>query len=306
MVLPAVACGVNHNSLFLACMIILDGRKLARIVNSTTAQRVEALRRRGVFPKLGILLVGDFAPSLVYVRNKVRACAAVGIEVETVHLGATSAVEQLVTTIQRWNQDARIHGMIVQLPLPVSLPVREIIDQIAPLKDVDGLTSDNLGRLLAAEPRFVPATPAGIVELLCYHGIEISGAHVVIVGRGGLVGKPLANLLLLRGARADATVTVCHTRSRNLTELCQQADILIAAAGQPGMIRGDMVREGAVVVDAGTSRGDSGITGDVEFESVAPKVRAITPVPGGVGPMTVAMLLRNLITAAEMHTTDAQ
>lgn len=287
-------------------MIILDGKALSRIVNRATGQRVDALRQRGVVPKLGILLVGEFAPSLVYVRSKVRACAAIGIEVETVHLATTVTADQIMATVQRWNRDTHTHGMIIQLPLPGSLVVREVIDGIEPLKDVDGLTSENLGLLLAGQPRFVPATPAGIVELLCHYGVEISGAHVVIVGRGGLVGKPLANLLLLRGARADATVTVCHTKSRNLAELCRQADILVAAAGQAGMIRGDMVREGAVVVDAGVSRTDSGIVGDVDFDSVAPRVRAITPVPGGVGPMTVAMLLHNLVMAAELHAADAE
>lgn len=286
--------------------VILDGKAVSHVVNNTTALRVERLRRRGIVPKLGILLAGDFAPSLVYVRNKVRACAKVGIEVDTVHLSSTATENELVAIVHRWNQDPHIHGMIVQLPLPDGIRTRNVIDRLAPIKDVDGLTSENLGRLLAGQPRFLPATPAGIVELLCHYEIEITGAHVVIVGRGGLVGKPLANLLLLRGNRADATVTVCHTKSRNLAEFCRQADILIAAAGQAGMIRGEMVRDGVVVVDAGTSRTVSGIVGDVDFDTVAPRASAITPVPGGVGPMTVAMLLSNLVAAAELQTGDAE
>jgi len=281
---------------------LIDGRAAARAVRAELQERVVRLRERGTVPGLGILLVGDFAPSHVYVRSKEKACAATGIDVDTVRLPANATRDEMAAAVARWNQDRAVHGMIVQLPLPGGIESNDLIDLIDPDKDADGLTPVSLGRLLAGRPRFVPATPAGIVELLVRYQIPISGAHVVIVGRGALVGRPLASLLLQRGARADSTVTVCHSRSRGLADLCRSAEILVVAAGRAGLVSGEMVSDGVVVIDAGTNRTEKGLVGDVDFESVAARARAITPVPGGVGPMTVAMLLANLVRAAELQT----
>jgi methylenetetrahydrofolate dehydrogenase (NADP+)/methenyltetrahydrofolate cyclohydrolase len=216
-------------------------------------------------------------------------------------LPATAQADEVSDIIVRLNNDRRCHGIILQLPLPRHLPGEALIEMIDPEKDVDGLTPTNLGRLMAGRPGFVPATPAGIVELLVRYSIPIAGRRVVIVGRGELVGKPLANLLLLRGERGDATVTVCHTQTKDLSRFCLDAEILIVAAGRPGLITGAMVSSGVVVIDAGINRTENGIVGDVDFESVAAKARAISPVPGGVGPMTVAMLLANTVQAAKRN-----
>lgn len=278
---------------------ILDGKLVAREIRRELRARVGALKTAGVVPQLGIVLVGHFAPSEIYVRSKERAGARVGIEVETVRLSADTSSAELRGRIKAWNNDEAIHGIVVQMPLPDRLDETAALELISPDKDVDGLTPTNLGRLMAGEPAFLPATPAGIVELLARSGFETAGHHVVIVGRSRLVGKPLANLLLLKGSRGDATVTVCHSRTPNLAEVCLGADILVVAAGRAGLVTSDMVRRGAVVVDVGTNRTEDGLVGDVDFASVSTRAAAITPVPGGVGPMTVAMLLANTVEAAE-------
>jgi methylenetetrahydrofolate dehydrogenase (NADP+)/methenyltetrahydrofolate cyclohydrolase len=278
---------------------ILDGKAIAGQVRLEVAERVGRLREKGIAPKLGILLAGDYAPSRIYVRSKEKACALAGIEVETSRFDTSATFDALRSQVEQWNRDRAVHGMIVQLPLPEGMDETKLLECVDPGKDVDGLTPANLGRLVAGNPWFLPATPAGIIELLVRNGIGISGRRVVIVGRGGLVGKPLVNMLLLRGERADATVTVCHTRTTDLAGACRSAEILVVAAGRARLVTGDMVSEGVVVVDAGTNSVEGKLVGDVDFDSVAPKAKAITPVPGGVGPMTVAMLLSNVVLAAE-------
>jgi len=284
---------------------ILDGKTTARQVRAELAEKVTGLRSRGVAPKLGIILAGSYAPSQIYVRSKERACRKACVEVETRLFGDDVSFEALRDQVEQWNRDRAVHGMIVQLPLPKGINEAAVLESVDPAKDVDGLTPVSLGRLVSGRPSFLPATPAGIIELLVRNQITISGRRVVIVGRGALVGKPLVNLLLLRGARADATVTVCHTRTRDLAASCLSADILVAAAGRPRLITGDMVGDGVVVVDAGTNSIDGKLVGDVDFDTVAPKASAITPVPGGVGPMTVAMLLANVVLAAEQEAGSA-
>ena len=273
--------------------MIIDGRAIARAVRREVRERTAKLKARGVVPGLGIVLAGGYAPSEIYVRSKERAGARVGIRVEIARFGDDVRREQLIEQVGRWNDDDRMHGMIVQLPLPDGIDSGPVIDAISPDKDADGLTPVSLGRLLAGRPRLVPATPAGIVELLVRSDIDIAGRSVVVVGRSELVGKPLANLLLLTGTRGDATVTVCRT-----------ADILVVAAGRPRLVTADMVRPGAVVIDVGTNRVGDELVGDVDFAGVARVASAITPVPGGVGPMTVAMLLHNTVRAAEARGVD--
>ncbi|MEO0070670.1 MAG: bifunctional 5,10-methylenetetrahydrofolate dehydrogenase/5,10-methenyltetrahydrofolate cyclohydrolase [candidate division WOR-3 bacterium] len=279
--------------------LILDGKKTAQAIQEELTRDLRDLKERGVTPKLLIILVGNNPASVIYVNNKERACRKIGVEVETVRLSENAKANEVADTIVKANEDKNVHGIILQLPLPSHLNEFSLVELIKPEKDVDGLTSVNLGRLMLGKPNFVPATPRGIVELLVRNSIPIARRRVVIVGRGELVGKPLANLLLLHGERGDATVTVCHSKTEDLGMICQEAEILIVAAGRPGLITGDMVSDGVVVVDAGINRTEKGIVGDVEFDSVAVKAQAITPVPGGVGPMTVAMLLANVIKAAK-------
>ncbi len=263
------------------------------------AGRVQALRNRGIVPSLRILLAGDFAPSQVYVRNKERAGQEVGIDVAVLRVKADVTQDELRHRVDEWNQDPAVHGIILQLPLPSGLDEAELLGSLRPDKDADGLSPESLGRLMAGRPYLTPATPSGIIELLRRNRIAIAGRRVVIVGRGNLVGKPLANLLLLRGDGGDATVTVCHSATTDLAATCRNAEILVVAVGRPGLVKGDMVSDGVVVVDAGTNSVGGKLVGDVDFATVAPKAAAITPVPGGVGPMTVAMLLANVVKAAE-------
>ncbi len=279
--------------------VVIDGKAIARAVRREVKERTARLKARGIVPGLGIVLAGGFAPSEIYVRSKQRAGARVGIDVEIVRFGDDVRREELVEQVERWNGDDRLHGMIVQLPLPGGIDSGSVMDAISPDKDADGLTPVSLGRLLAGRPHLVPATPAGIVELLVRSDVEIAGRSVVIVGRSELVGKPLANLLLLKGARGDATVTVCHSRTPDLGVVCRTADILVVAVGRPRLVTADMVKPGAVVIDVGTNRTEDGLVGDVDFAGVVRVASAITPVPGGVGPMTVAMLLHNTVRAAE-------
>ncbi len=280
-------------------VLILDGKKTAQTIRTELKDEVRKLQSKGINPKLAIILIGNHPPSLIYVANKQKSCRKIGISVETFHLPEQTDQQSVVEVINRLNADRNVHGIILQLPLPGHLNKDALLELIAPDKDVDGLTPTNLGRLLIGRPLFIPATPAGIIELLSRYLIPISGRRVVIVGRGELVGKPLASLLLLQGTRGDATITVCHSKTKDLSSICNTAEILIVAVGKPGLITGDMVKENAVVVDAGINRTDKGICGDVDFETVGEKAAAITPVPGGVGPMTVAMLLMNTILATQ-------
>jgi methylenetetrahydrofolate dehydrogenase (NADP+)/methenyltetrahydrofolate cyclohydrolase len=279
--------------------MLLDGRSLARTIRRELAARVEALKQRGIAPALRILLIGDHAPSRVYVRNKERAAAEAGIDCRIEHLPSDATLGVALSAVTNWNSDPSVHGVIVQLPVPGHLDADTLVGAVSPRKDVDGLSPASLAALASGRPTFLPATPSGIIELLIRNGIALPGKKVVIIGRGELVGRPLSQMLLLRGERGDATVTVCHSRTRDLGVECRSADIVVAATGMAGLVTADMVKEGVVVIDAGTSERDGRLVGDVDFESVAPKAAAITPVPGGVGPMTVAMLLANVVLAAE-------
>jgi methylenetetrahydrofolate dehydrogenase (NADP+)/methenyltetrahydrofolate cyclohydrolase len=276
---------------------ILDGRAVAAKVLAEVKAGVVALAgRTGVAPTLAVVLVGDYAPSQIYVRSKKRAADEVGIASRDFLFPQGCTRDELLATLRRINEDRTIHGVLLQLPLPQGMDEDEAVAAIDPAKDVDGLHAMNLGRLLAGAPRAVPCTPAGCLEILDQHGIELRGAEAVVIGRSRLVGKPLAQLLLAR----HATVTMCHTRTRDLAAHCRRAEVLCVAAGRPGVVTGDMVRDGAVVIDVGVNRLDTGkVVGDVDFASVSPKARAITPVPGGVGPTTIAMLMRNTLRAAQ-------
>jgi methylenetetrahydrofolate dehydrogenase (NADP+)/methenyltetrahydrofolate cyclohydrolase len=275
--------------------LILDGKAVADKVQAAVAADVAALRARGVAPTLAVVLIGEDPASRVYVGRKRAACQAVGIAAQD-HLFPEGLDEAgLLGLVAKLNADPGVHGVLIQLPLPRGLDEDRVIGALDPRKDVDGFHPENLGRLLAGQPGTVPCTPAGVIEILDHHGIDLKGAEAVVVGRSRIVGKPLAQLLLGR----HATVTMCHTRTRDLAAHTRRAEILAVAAGRARVVTGDMVSPGAVVIDVGVNRMPDGkLAGDVDFASVAPRARAITPVPGGVGPMTVAMLMRNTVLAA--------
>ena len=277
--------------------MILDGKVVAQKVLDEVRAGVARLRdTTRVVPTLAVVLVGDFAPSKIYVANKKKAADSVGIAAEDhLHPEGLDRTE-LLALLGRLNADPRVHGILLQLPLPAGLDEDEAIAAIDPAKDVDGLHPVNLGRLLAGAPTVVPCTPGGCMEILDHYGCDLKGAEAVVIGRSRLVGKPLAQLLLAR----HATVTTCHTRTRDLAAHTRRADVLCVAAGRPGTVTKDMVKDGAWVIDVGINRLETGkVVGDVDFGGVSERVRAITPVPGGVGPMTIAMLLRNTLRAAE-------
>ncbi|MCS7242784.1 MAG: bifunctional methylenetetrahydrofolate dehydrogenase/methenyltetrahydrofolate cyclohydrolase FolD [Candidatus Caldatribacterium sp.] len=278
---------------------ILDGKAAAAKIYEELQPRVSRLTSLGYRPGLAVILVGNNPASQVYVRNKERACEKLGIRSFLHHLPEETDTVKLLELIDSLNADPAVHGILVQLPLPPHLEEREVLYRISPEKDVDGFHPYNLGRLMIGDPLFLPCTPWGVQELLVRYGIAVEGKHVVIVGRSTIVGKPLAMMLVQKAKGANATVTVCHTKTANLPEHTKRADILVAACGSPGLITGDMVREGVVVVDVGINRVGERLVGDVDFASVAPKASYITPVPGGVGPMTVAMLMANTVKAAE-------
>ena len=277
-------------------MQILEGRPVAAKVLAEVKAGVAALTvRTGVQPTLAVVLVGEDPASQIYVRNKKRAADDVGIASRDFLFPAGCSQAELVETIRKINADPSVHGILLQLPLPKGLDENEAVNAIAPAKDADGLHPMSLGNLLAGKPSMVPCTPGGCLEILDHYGIPLEGAEAVVVGRSRLVGKPLAQLLLAR----NATVTMCHTRTRDLAAHCRRADILCVAAGRPHFITGDMVKAGAVIIDVGVNRLDTGkLAGDVDFESASKQARAITPVPGGVGLMTVAMLMKNTLLAA--------
>lgn len=278
---------------------ILDGRAISAQVRSEVSERVRALSEKGVVPGLAAVLVGDDQASRIYVGAKHKACADVGIRSEQIDLPAFVTEGELLATLRRLNRDPEIHGIIVQLPMPPHLRELEVQRTVAPEKDVDGLHPWNVGMMMRGEPTFQPATPYGIVELLLRSGIELQGAEVVVVGYGDLVGAPLSIMLAQDSIRGNATVTCTHIKTRDLRAHTLNADILVAAAGVPEMIGGDMIRPGATVIDVGVHRTERGLVGDVRYDEAVEVAGAITPVPGGVGPMTVAMLLVNTITAAE-------
>lgn len=280
--------------------VIIDGNAIARELRAECKARAEILRAHGVTPGLAVLLVGDNPASGVYVRNKARACDEVGLHSEVCRLPGDATEAVVLSALQKLNRDRRIHGIIVQLPLPVPLPAERILQAIAVEKDVDGFHWCNQGALLDGHPRFVPCTPLGVIALLDRTGIMIEGSNAVVIGRSSIVGKPLALLLLSR----NATVTVCHSRTRNLARVAAEADILVAATGRAGLVTGDMVKAGAAVIDVGINRlPDGRLAGDVDFAAAQVRASYITPVPGGVGPMTVAMLIANTLAAAEHSVT---
>jgi methylenetetrahydrofolate dehydrogenase (NADP+) / methenyltetrahydrofolate cyclohydrolase len=278
---------------------ILDGKATSAQIRSEVAERVQALSGKGIIPGLAAVLVGDDAASRIYVGQKHKASADVGIRSEQVDLPAYVTEHELLATIRRLNRDPEIHGIIVQLPLPDHLPELDIQRAILPEKDVDGLHPSNIGMMVRRGPCFLPATPYGIVELLLRCDVPLEGAEVTIVGYGELVGAPLSVMLTQNSVRGNATVTSTHIRTRDLRAHTLRADILVAAAGVPQLIGADMVKPGATVVDVGVHRTEHGLVGDVRFDEVADVAGAISPVPGGVGPMTVAMLLVNTVQAAE-------
>ena len=285
---------------------VLNGNEIAAELRAEVAVSAGQLASTsGVIPGLAAVLVGDDPASAVYVRNKGRACAEAGIFSEIFYWPSHARQDDLLAFIDRLNADPRFHGILVQLPLPEQLDENTVIQRVDPRKDVDGLHPVNQGRVLQGEPVFLPCTPAGVQQLLLRSGYDPAGKHVVIVGRSNIVGKPLAALLMQRAPGGNATVTVCHTRTRDLPEITRTADILVAAMGVPGAIGADMVGKGAVVVDVGINRVDDPsrrrgyrLVGDVDYPAVAARAEAITPVPGGIGPMTIAMLLRNTVEAA--------
>ena len=273
---------------------IIDGKAVAAGVRERVAGEVRDLRAEGADPGLATVLVGDDPASHVYVRMKRKACEEVGITPTHHELDAATPADELRDLLTALNEDAGVSGILLQLPLPAHLDPDEMTGLIVPEKDVDGLTPLSAGLLAQGRPGLVPCTPAGVMELLAHARVELAGASAVVIGRSQLVGKPVAQLLLA----SNATVTQCHSRTRDLAAVCREADVLVAAVGRPGTVTGEMVAEGAVVIDVGTNRTEGGLVGDVDFESVAAKARAITPVPGGVGPMTIAMLLSNTARAA--------
>jgi methylenetetrahydrofolate dehydrogenase (NADP+)/methenyltetrahydrofolate cyclohydrolase len=278
---------------------LIDGKAISAQVRSEVAERVRALRGRNVLPGLAAVLVGDDPASKIYVGSKQKASADVGIHSERVDLPADVSQEELLAAVERLNSDPRISGMIVQLPLPEHISELTVQQAVAPSKDVDCLGPTNVGLMTRGEALFLPATPYGVVEMLVRSDMEIEGTDVTIVGRGGLVGMPLAIMLAQRSRRGNATVTLCHTRTRDVGAHTRAADIVVVATGVPGSLRADMVKPGATVIDVGINRVDGKVVGDVAFDEVAEVAGAITPVPGGVGPMTVAMLLVNTVAAAE-------
>jgi len=284
---------------------ILDGKALAEEMRAELSeQAAEFIQDSGVVPCLAAVLVGDNPASEIYVRNKQRACDRLGIESKLHRLPEDTSMEELLTVVNRLNRDENVHGILVQLPLPAGLDETRILRAVSPLKDVDAFHPENVGLIVQNRPRFLPCTPAGIQQLLLRRKIQIAGAHVVVVGRSDIVGKPMAIILMQRGAGGDATVTVCHSRTKNLPEICRTADILIVAIGRARFVTADMVKPGATVIDVGMNRTDAGFVGDVDFDAVKEVAGAITPVPGGVGPLTITMLLQNTLTAARLQLTS--
>lgn len=277
--------------------ILLDGKLISARVKEDVAKETAAfVAATGITPTLAVVLVGDDPASAVYVRNKQRACEAVGFRSLERRLPAQTSEEELLRVIRDYNADPDVHGILIQLPLPATIREEVVIRAIDPRKDVDAFHPVNVGALMTGNYIFLPCTPAGVMELLAHYGLPVEGKHCVIVGRSNIVGKPLFHLMLAK----NATVTVCHSRTRDLSDMTRQADILVAAVGKPRMITADMIKPGAVVIDVGINRlPDGKLCGDVDFDAVADIASAITPVPGGVGPMTIAMLMKNTLTAAQ-------
>jgi len=274
---------------------ILDGKSLAAQVRAAVKKEVAALSQRGIRPGLAVVLAGDSPASRVYVRNKARACEETGVRSELYELPAGVSEEALLDRVLALNDDPDVHGILVQLPLPRHVNAYKVLETVSPAKDIDGFHTANLGALVAGVPHLVPCTPAGVMRLLDHAGVPLAGARAVVIGRSNIVGKPLALLLLGR----DATVTVCHSKSRDLPEIARSADVLVAAVGRAKLVTAAMVKPGACVIDVGVNRlADGSLCGDVDFAAASEVAGSITPVPGGVGPMTIAMLLENCVRAA--------
>ncbi len=276
----------------------MNGKELAKEIRGNLKIEVEELKKQGIIPKLAVIMIGDDKASQVYVRNKSKACDEIGIEYEEYLKDASTTQEELLNLIDELNEREDISGILLQSPIPKHLDIREAFNRIDYKKDVDGFNPVNVGKLAIGEDCFISCTPYGVVKLLEANNIEIEGKHVVILGRSNIVGKPLIQCMLNK----NATVTVCHSRTQNLKEFTKQADILISAIGKVKFITEDMVKDGAVVIDVGINRNDEGkLVGDVDYENVEPKTSYITPVPGGVGPMTIAMLMNNVVKAAKIN-----
>jgi methylenetetrahydrofolate dehydrogenase (NADP+)/methenyltetrahydrofolate cyclohydrolase len=285
---------------------IIDGKQVAADMREELKKEVAKLKEQGVVPGLGVILVGEDPASKSYVTAKERTCEEIGIYSDDNRLPAETSQKELMARVRKMNKDPKIHGILVQLPLPKHLNETEVLLAIDPAKDVDGFHPMNVGKMVVGEEAFLPCTPHGVIQLLIRSGVKIEGADVVIVGRSNIVGKPLANMLIQKKPNRNATVTVCHTRTKDIARHTKRADILIAAAGQPNTITADMVKEGVVVIDVGVNRIDDPtkkqgfrLVGDVDFEAVKEKASLITPVPGGVGPMTITMLMYNTVEAAK-------
>lgn len=278
--------------------LLLSGKEVSAAVRLRIASETsDFITKTGITPTLAVVVVGEDPASAVYVRNKHKAALAVGIRSLSYALPSEASEEELLSLIRRLNEDPEVHGILVQLPLPKHMTEAHILSAISPAKDVDAFHPENVGRLVAGQPRFLPCTPAGVMELLSHYGIFVEGKECVIIGRSNIVGKPLFHLML----SSNATVTLCHSRTRELASLTRRADILVAAVGKPRFVTSDMVKEGAVVIDVGINRlSDGTLCGDVDFEAVKEKASYITPVPGGVGVMTVTELLQNTLTAARL------
>lgn len=275
---------------------LIDGKYISSLIKNELKEEVAKLKEQGIIPGLAVILVGDNSASKVYVSNKQKACEYIGIKSFSYELPTETSEKELLKLIQTLNADTHVHGILVQLPLPKYMDEQRVILAIDPKKDVDGFHPQNVGALSIGLEGFVSCTPAGVIELLKRSNIEIAGKHCVVVGRSNIVGKPVSLLLL----REHGTVTICHSKTKNLQEIVAQADIVIAAVGIPKFIKGDMLKEGAVVIDVGINRDEEGkLCGDVDFDNCLDKVSAITPVPGGVGPMTIAMLMHNCVSAAK-------
>lgn len=284
----------------------LSGKEVAKFYKNRIKEKVLNLKKEGITPGLAVVLVGDDPASKIYVNSKSRTCSKLGIFSKTLTYSNKITQAELITVIDKLNKDKQINGILVQMPLPSHIDEFEIINRILPEKDVDGFHPVNIGKLVIGKESFVSCTPAGILAILKYYNISVEGKHVVIIGRSNIVGKPLLNLLYQKSDFGNATVTICHSRTKNLSKITNQADVLIVATGSPNMITDDMVKEGSVIIDVGINRiKDKSkkkgyrLVGDVDFESVKNKVYAITPVPGGVGPMTITMLMQNTLEAAQ-------
>ena len=285
---------------------IIDGKQVAKEMREELKVKVAALKERGIVPGLAVILVGEDPASKSYVSAKEKACEEIGIYSDDNRLSADVTQEELMAVVEEKNNDPKINGILVQLPLPSHLNESEVLLAIDPAKDVDGFHPVNVGKMVVGEKAFLPCTPHGVIQLLARSGVETEGAHVVVVGRSNIVGKPVANMLLQKKENANATVTLCHTRTKDMAHFTKQADIIIAAAGRPNTVTADMVKDGVVVIDVGVNRVEDAtkkrgyrLVGDVDFDAVKEKASLITPVPGGVGPMTITMLLFNTVESAE-------